>query len=485
MKLSLAQKLFTAFLGLTLVVLAATLGLARWSFERGFLDYINTRERQRLEWTRDILAKEYESSGGNWESMTSRNFSEILNFAQHLPDDDNVGDRPAPPPPGRGGPDSDFFSPHSPPDHPPGPRSPPAALYDQNNQFITGSRINESVLEPIRVAIVVQGKTVGELVTEPRRQLSSPQDSSFSRGQLNVSWIIGITSLLLAAALSLVLTRGLLAPIKRMATNVTRLSSGDYSARLQESRNDELGALMADLDHLGMTLEKERLSRRQWLADISHEMRTPLTILAGELEALRDGVRRFDVGQIESLDQEVRRLRFLIDDLYELSLSDVGGLRYSFATLNLTDSIKAAISARTRRANDNGLALSLEADDDILINGDINRIDQLFQNLFENSFAYTDAPGSIDVTLSRRNEFAVLEIHDTAPGASEIECGQLFEPFYRREASRSRREGGAGLGLAICRNIVEAHRGTITASPSPRSGLYIHIEIPAVTKVKS
>ena len=192
-------------------------------------------------------------------------------------------------------------------------------------------------------------------------------------------------------------------------------------------------------------------------------------------------MRQFDLAQIDSLDQEVRRLRFLIDDLFELSLSDVGGLRYSFSRLNLQEAIHAAMSAGTSRAKDIGLELALKGDDDVFISGDINRVDQLLQNLFENSLAYTDAPGRIEIILSKNHQSAVIEIHDTAPGATELECVQLFEPFFRREASRNRREGGTGLGLAICRNIVEAHRGTISASPSPRGGLCIHIEIPAET----
>ncbi|MGB5247202.1 MAG: ATP-binding protein, partial [Woeseia sp.] len=368
---------------------------------------------------------------------------------------------------------------------PPGRRGlgPPTALYASDNRQIAGVELADSAVELIRVAITVDGKVVGELRSEPRRQLSSPQDTAFSGQQFRMSLIIGIAALAFAAALSFLLAHGLLAPIRRMASNVARLSSGDYSARLEERRNDELGQLMGDLDYLGVTLEEERSSRRRWLADISHELRTPLTILTGEIQALHDGVRRFDKEQLGSLEQEVERLRFLIDDLYELSVSDVGGLRYKMSTFNLGDSLQSVVSATQNRARDAGLEISVDSADDVQINGDVKRIDQLFQNLFENSIAYTDAPGRIQVSLAQSNGLAIVEINDTAPGATPEECEQLFEPLYRREASRNRRTGGAGLGLAICRNIVEAHRGKIAASPSALGGLCIRIEIPVASEI--
>jgi len=487
MRLSITQKLVLAFLGLTLTVLIATLGLARWSFERGFQDYVYTLEQNRLEWMRDVLAKEYESSGDNWNSITPRRFDELLSFVIAAPMDQVVEGNlidppPGGPPPRRGPkprPDGDFGEPR-PPEHRRGRLGPPTALFDKNSRNIAGAELDDPLAEHIRVPIVVDGETVGEIRSGPMHQISSAQDTAFSRQQLNMSWAIGLIALLLAAAMSLALARGLLAPVRRMVSTVARLSGGDYSARLQESRNDELGQLMADLDHLGFTLEEERSSRRQWLADISHELKTPLTVLSGEIEALRDGVRRFDSEQLHSLDQEVQRLRFLIDDLYELSVSDVGGLRYTFSAFNLRDCLDSVANATRNRAAENGLDIVITGAEQLPVKADINRIDQLFQNLIENSLAYTDAPGRIEVTLSPSNGFAIVEIHDTAPSASQAECERLFEPLFRREASRNRRTGGAGLGLAICRNIVEAHRGTITASPSPLGGLCIRVEVPTL-----
>jgi two-component system sensor histidine kinase BaeS len=382
---------------------------------------------------------------------------------------------------------------HPPPTRRPGPEgpqhsrpgnSPPTALYDVADNLVVGASIGKDDTLVIRVPFVVDGSTVGVWRSEPRRQITSPLETEFSRRQLTTSWLLGISSLMLACGASLLLARGLLAPVRRMINSVAQLSSGDYSYRMNESRGDELGQLTKDLDRLGSTLEANQSSRKRLLADVSHELRTPLTVLAGEIEALKDGLREFDQTQLDSLDQEVQRLRHLVDDLYELSISDVGGLRYQFATVDLTDYLQSAIDGMGKRAAALGIELALAIPEEsatsvgLTIAADARRLDQLLRNLLENSLAYTDAPGRVTVTLSRSVATAIITIDDTSPGVNESDCEQLFEPLFRQEASRSRRTGGAGLGLAIRRNIVTAHGGSISASPSALGGLSIHIEIP-------
>ena len=134
-----------------------------------------------------------------------------------------------------------------------------------------------------------------------------------------------------------------------------------------------------------------------------------------------------------------------------------------------------------KRAAAQGIELGLSTSSDVVgltIAADVQRIDQLLQNLLQNSLAYTDAPGRVTVALSQTASAVIITIDDTLPGVEEVDCEQLFDPLFRREASRSRRTGGAGLGLAICRNIVTAHGGSIYASPSALGGLRIQVEIP-------
>jgi len=355
---------------------------------------------------------------------------------------------------------------------------PPTVLYSVDGQLLAGVPFPPEVINPISVSVLVNGAHVGELRSAPRRHFSSPQETAFSRQQWLTSGLIGIASLILAVIVSLLLTRILLAPIRRAISSISRLSNGDYSTRLKEQRKDELGQLMGDLDRLSYKLEENQASRQRWLADISHELRTPVTVLTGEIETMKDGIRPLDMERVHSLDQEVTRLRCLIEDLYELSVSDIGGLRYSFCPVDIRHNLTAAVDAIQMRAEEKGIELKMIGEIDNMMSADSQRLDQLFVNLLENSLAYTDFPGRIDITLASSGDKIIIEIQDTPPGVDEEECEKLFEPLYRHEISRSRRTAGVGLGLAICRNIVDAHQGSITASPSELGGLHIQLVFP-------
>ncbi|MFK7830231.1 MAG: ATP-binding protein [Congregibacter sp.] len=492
MSLSIKQKLLIALVGLTAVVLIATLGLARWSFQQGFLDYVNALELRRLQSLQQELATQYQAQGENWDSITEASFGNLLRRSSRSSD--------SPPPaqpatrstagPSRGpGPGQ---GPENRPRRPPGAGTAPTALYDIDGKRIAGPVLDVALQKPVqgilqteaptltRLNIVASGRIIGELRSEPRRLIDSPLETAFSRQQLKTSWIIGLVSLAVALLVSLLLASGLLAPIERMIASVAQLSAGNYAHRMREHRRDELGQLTRDIDRLAMILEESQQARRRLMADISHELRTPLTVLSGEIEALKDGLRSFDETQLESLDQEVQRLRLLIDDLYELSVADVGGLRYQFEPMDLAQTLKEAMDSARDRASDAGLDLLLDPASaaSAPLTGDARRLKQLLTNLFENALAYTDAPGRIVVTLRLEGAMTRLCIEDSAPGVNAQDCERLFEPLYRQESSRSRHSGGAGLGLAICRNIVQAHEGSINASPSSLGGVRIEIVIP-------
>lgn len=359
---------------------------------------------------------------------------------------------------------------------------PPTALFDAQGRQIAGDTLDDPQSQPVRVSLSAGGERIGELRSLAPRHFETPQATAFARQQWQMSLVIGLVSLALAAVVSWLLARALLAPLRRMIKAVTELASGDYSVRLDERRSDELGQVMDGLDRLADALEKNRAAHQRWLADISHELRTPVTILAGEIEALKDGVRRFGPEQLESLDQEILRLRRLIEDLYTLSVADVGGLRYRFTTVDLGEHFDVALKSLCARAAEQGIEVRIERQSGLLISADPLRLDQLLTNLIENSLAYTKAPGRIEISLARRGERLSLEICDSAPGVEASDCERLFEPLYRQETSRSRRHAGAGLGLAICRNIVKAHQGEITAAPSPLGGLCVRIELPALNE---
>jgi two-component system sensor histidine kinase BaeS len=245
-------------------------------------------------------------------------------------------------------------------------------------------------------------------------------------------------------------------------------------------RSDELGQLARDFNSLALALEKNEQARRQWVADISHELRTPLTVLRGEIEALQDGVRQPNPQAIGSLHGEVLRLGRLVDDLYQLALSDLGALTYRKTEAHLDELLDQAIEPLKEEFSRKGIALQVDrpAGSHLTLLADPERLHQLFGNLLENSLKYTDAGGRLDIRLETTADEAVIHFSDSAPGVTGPELDKLFDRLYRVENSRNRHTGGAGLGLSICRNIVEAHEGTIIARPSPLGGVWITVRLP-------
>ncbi|MFJ2995108.1 ATP-binding protein [Pandoraea sp. NPDC087047] len=288
--------------------------------------------------------------------------------------------------------------------------------------------------------------------------------------------ILGIA---LLGAVALRLAQRLLVPVTPLLEATHRMAMGDYSVRAPTAGADELARLAVDLNRLADTLAQNDRLRRNLLADISHELRTPLSILRGEIEAMEDGVRPLTQDAIASLRVEISQLSKLIDDLYELSLSDVGALTYEFAPVDMTERVATSVAAFGDWFEAKGISLTVHIPDDTLVvDGDLHRLTQLIGNLFENSLRYTDGGGAVRVYLSSTEGQLRLEIEDSAPGVPDDALPRLFERLFRVEASRSRRSGGAGLGLALCKHIVEAHGGQIVARHSPLGGLALAITLP-------
>jgi len=219
--------------------------------------------------------------------------------------------------------------------------------------------------------------------------------------------------------------------------------------------------------------------RRDFIADISHELRTPLGVLNGELEAVEDGVRPLDAATVGSLHAEVHTLNKLVSDLYDLSLSDAGALTYRKADVDVAELLQATADRLRDRFASRGLALSATLPRKAaMVFGDERRLQQLIDNLCENSLRYTDAGGRLEIVLQADASRVTLAFSDTAPGVPDDALPRLFERFFRVDPSRNRAHGGAGLGLAICRNIAIAHDGTLSVAPSPLGGLRLVLTLP-------
>jgi two-component system sensor histidine kinase BaeS len=257
------------------------------------------------------------------------------------------------------------------------------------------------------------------------------------------------------------------------------INRGDYGQRVDTSRRDELGDLSRDVNQLAHTLEQNRIARRNWIAEISHELRTPVAILQGEIEAIDDGIRAFDSTSLKSLQAETTRLSRLIQDLHDLSLSDIGALEYQMMPMQLDTLLLERINSIDAQRIDTGISIDLiNNTQQTEILGDSQRLGQLIDNLLQNSLRYTDPNGKIVVELNQLDRQLQIRWFDSGPGLADVDLPLLFDPLYRAEKSRNRNHGGAGLGLAIVAKIVSAHQGSISASHSPLGGLEIRILVP-------
>lgn len=465
MKFSLATRLFAVVL-LTAVAVAVAMGVsAHVNLNRNFLGYLNEQAESRLDLAVPSVGDGYRQHG-SWDFLRER--PELwFRLLRPLPGDDTrvpVAERaPMPPTPAELTGASRRFT-----------------LLDENRRRIVG--FESPAASAIERPILVDGLAVGWLVLTPFESVSSGAEKRFADAQARAGWAVGLAALLAAGALAYWVSLRLLQPVRKVAEATHRLAAGDYTTRVAETAaQDEVGQLGRDFNHLALTLQRNEAMRREFMADVSHELRTPLSVLHGELEALQDGVRRMEAASVRALQGEVATLHKLVDDLYDLSLADVGALSYRKTELDLREVIDDAAVAFAERLQSRGLALQVQLPAEPLATfGDERRLRQLFGNLLENSVRYTDAGGAVQVRARRDGRHTLVELHDSAPGVPAELVPRLFERFFRVEPSRSRRSGGAGLGLSICQRIVEAHEGTIVAAPSPMGGLCLRVELPAL-----
>lgn len=265
-----------------------------------------------------------------------------------------------------------------------------------------------------------------------------------------------------------------------MALATRRLTEGDYSIRLPERGRDELSSLSHDFNVLAETLEASREARSRWVSDIAHELRTPLAVLRGEIEAMQDGIRTLDQDNLRSLSQEVGQLERLVADLRLLSQSDAGALEVQLAPLDLGEQLATRLDEAAGWLDDHGLTLEHDIQGPAWIRGDLQRLRQLWNNLIDNTCAYTQAPGCLRVSLKREADDWVLRWEDSAPGVPVNELPRLTERLYRVEGSRNRSSGGSGLGLSIATALARAHDTDMRPSPSKLGGLCWTLRFPAL-----
>jgi two-component system sensor histidine kinase BaeS len=453
-------KLFLAIAGAIAGLTFITYLVFTWSFERGFVDYVNRADEARLELMTDRLADAYAREGG-WASIAGDGdrWMAMSRDALGLPSSAEAGSRR----------------------ELPLTIDPRLLLFDAHRALLIGRP--DAAAQAVLKAIASDGQVVGYLGYVPRLERLQSLERVYLRRQHQAFAAVALGMVLAALVLGAGLAYWLSRRVRALVHATNALIRGDYTARLAPRGRDELAQLARDFNTLAATLASAQQARRAWIADIAHELRTPLSVLRAEIESLQDGVRPLNQDNVASLAHETARLTRLVEDLHTLSLSDQGALTYHREPVDLAELLRETVAPRRREAEERGLTLELELADSAIVLADETRLAQVFANLMQNSLRYTDAPGRIVIRLTREGDRAIVEWHDSAPGVAAADIPRLTERLYRVEGSRSRASGGSGLGLAIARAIVEGHGGSLSAAASPLGGLAINLSFPRLTEV--
>lgn len=457
-------------------VLALSLWATRTFFERDFAAYVFEGERHQLVLLAAELASHY-AEEGSWDYVREnpRRFFRLAGLARarHRADEH----------PGSVPDENSRAAKHHAPGSDNGPWRPPQSgrliLTDAKRKPLWGRELrNPNATGPqIEQPIIVAGATVGYLQNRSVQRISRDVDLAFSSSQRRTVIVVGITGLALASLFAFLLARRMVAPIKQIQAHTREMQKASFTRTLEVRRNDELGDLAASLNELSATLQANRSARQQWLANISHELRTPLAVVKAEIEALQDNVRPLTQEAIASLAREIDHLQYLINDLNELTLSDLGALNYEKQALNLGSLIADIIESQRTRINSAHARVTFQdSTEPAMMLGDPHRLRQLFSNLLDNALKYSDEPATVEITCTVHRDKLSCTLRDSPPGIREVELEEIFAPLFRGDRARTGRS--SGLGLAICRNLVTAHHGSISAEASPLGGLQVNLEFP-------
>ena len=326
-----------------------------------------------------------------------------------------------------------------------------------------------------RVAIVVVSAANGSLLTSEEQHLAHSLD------QLHL--IAAGVAALAALAAALLLAQTLTGPLRRIRATAERLERGELEARVEIGAEPEMGAVGRALNRLAETLEHEEELRKESVADLAHELRTPVNGLLSRIEAAQDEVLPLD-DNLAAMHSEAVRLTRLLDDLARLADAERPGLLIDKHQLDLAEIAATVARSFAPRFADAGIAVEVESEPAPLI-GDQGRLEQVVANLLSNALAYTQPGGRVTVTVTHPGTDAVLEIADTGIGIAPDDLRHIFTRFWRADRSRSRATGGTGIGLAIVAELVRAHDGRIDVESSPGVGARFRITLPADHRAQS
>jgi len=292
--------------------------------------------------------------------------------------------------------------------------------------------------------------------------------------------LIGATIVSIIAGI--LLSRSVSAPLSNLADAAHSIGQRDLTRRVDMRGTQEIREVAQAFNEMAGDLQQAEMLRQNLLADVAHELRTPITVIQGNLQAILDDVYELDKVEIARLYDQTRQLSHLVDDLRELAQAEAHQLPMEMGPVDLGELVADVAGSYEPLAEIQGIELRTQIPEDLPpIQGDRARLMQCLQNLLSNAFRYTPAGGSVNLSLGMQDAFVLLTISDSGSGISPEHLPHVFDRFYRTDPARTRQTGGSGLGLAITRAIINNHGGEITAeSEGEGKGSRFTVKLPKI-----
>lgn len=327
--------------------------------------------------------------------------------------------------------------------------------------------------------IEYEGETIAYLAIISPQFRPNPQEQEYIKRTNSALLYASLIAIVLAILLGLIFTRTLLKPLSNLNTAIGKMEKGELLQEVPKTSDDELGDVIAGFNQMSTALSTANARREQMTADIAHELRSPLTVINGYLEALQDGVLEPTTERIEIIQQEVSQLNRLVSDLRTLALADSGQLEIIKDKVDLETLFNHLRNAYELIVASKNLKLTFKNKPELTyIYADEGRILQVLSNLINNAVRHTNEGGEIFVDAFRNDDGITIEVRDTGEGIPEEDLELVFERFYRADPSRQTTSSQSGLGLSIVRAIVEAHGGIVSVKSEVGKGSTFIILLP-------
>jgi len=332
----------------------------------------------------------------------------------------------------------------------------------------------------IALRLDVKGRQVGTLVIS---SISLQARVRLIRGVLFPASVISFILALFLVVVATLLVRRFVNPLADVIYAARAVASGKLNTRIPTKGPQDLRSLSESFNEMASSLERNDHERRDLLADIAHELRTPLSVIRGRLEGIVDGIYSADGGQVSLALEQTYLLERLVDDLRLLTLAETRQLHFEKKSVDLAQLSEHTIDIFSAEAQEKNISLVLEkGSGPYIVELDPQRMGQVIGNLIGNSLRYIPDGSKIRLTLEETSDEVSLFVNDNGPGVAENELPYLFDRFWRKDISRSRSSGGTGLGLAIAKQLIEAQGGTITARNLDEGGLQIQLTMKILSR---